>query len=214
MIKAGLFDLDGVITDTACFHFLAWQKTARKLGGDIDEEFNETLKGVNRYQSLKNILNHINVEATEDEIAQMMIDKNEDYLLMLNDLKHENILPGIEQLFQNLKDQNIKIIIASASENAPFILEKLQLEKYVDAIANPRAVVNNKPAPDIFLLAAELAGCEVDECIGFEDSQAGIDALAAANIKSIGIGQTPLNGATIQVSSTDQLLELNLNEIN
>ncbi len=202
--KGILFDLDGVICDTAQLHYLAWKKLANRMGGDIDEEFNETLKGVDRGESLKRILNRLNVQVSNDQFAELMTLKNDWYVESLNTLSEQDILPGIAQLFADLKKNDIKIAIASASKNAPNILEKIGLLSAVDTIANPADVINNKPAPDIFLLAAKQLGLQADDCIGIEDSQAGIDALNSAQIDSIAIGNTLID-ATKTIADTSTL---------
>lgn len=204
MTKAILFDLDGVITDTAIYHYKAWKALANKLGGDIDEEFNETLKGVDRVESLKRLLEYNTISLTEDEKLSAMEWKNDYYLELLNDLTPNDILPGISEFFEYLKHEDIKIAIASASKNAPLILEKIGLINEVDTIANPSDVKNGKPAPDIFLLAANNLNIPIEYTVGIEDSQAGLDALTAANIKSIAIGDTLMN-ATITLNSTKEL---------
>lgn len=206
--KGILFDLDGVICDTAGLHYLAWKRLANELGGDIDEEFNETLKGVDRTESLNRILKHIDVELTEEQFQASMTLKNDWYVDSLDTLSEADILPGIEAFIKSLVENNIKIAIASASKNAPNILNKIGVMKYVDTIADPASVKANKPAPDIFLLAAEQLGLNKTECLGIEDSQAGIDALNSGDIESLAIGDT-LTDATIQVSTTSQVtLEL------
>ncbi len=204
MYKGILFDLDGVLCDTAGLHYLAWKRLANELGGDIDEEFNETLKGVDRTESLKRILAHINVELTEEEFEEMMTLKNDWYVESLDTLSEADILPGISSFIDELLANDIKIAIASASKNAPNILNKIGLMKYVDTIANPADVKHNKPAPDIFLLAAKQLGLENEVCIGIEDSQAGIDALNSAGIDSLAIGDV-LENSTYKISSTDQI---------
>lgn len=204
MIKAVLFDLDGVICDTAKYHYLAWKKLANELGGDIDEEFNETLKGVDRAESLNRILKHIDVSLSGQEFNKYMEIKNTWYLELLQEIDEQEILPGVAEFIDNLKKNDIKVAIASASKNAPVILEKIGLIDQVDSIANPDDVKLNKPAPDIFLLAAKQSNCDIDQCIGIEDSQAGIDALNAANIDSIAIGPG-LKDATISLSDTSKL---------
>ncbi len=204
MYKGILFDLDGVICDTAILHYKAWKKLANELGGDIDEKFNETLKGVDRKESLKRILAHINVELNEKEFNEMMQVKNEWYVQMLDELSNEDILGGVEQFIDDAKSNGCKLAIASASKNAPIILEKIGLLEKFDTIANPADVKENKPAPDIFLLAGKQLGLEPNECIGIEDSQAGIDALNSGKIDSIAIG-TYLNNATITLEDTSKL---------
>lgn len=202
--KGILFDLDGVICDTAGLHYKAWKRLANELGGDIDEEFNETLKGVDRTESLKRILREINVTLDEVQFTQMMTLKNDWYVDSLDTLSQADILPGIDVFLNQLVENEVKIAIASASKNAPHILEKIGVMQYVDTIADPASVKQNKPAPDIFLLAAEQLGLAKEECLGIEDSQAGIDALNSGAIDSLAIGDV-LTGATIKVSSTEQV---------
>lgn len=204
MIKGILFDLDGVICDTAKFHYLAWKKTANDLGADIDAEFNESLKGVDRSESLCRLLNHIEVTLTEEEFEATLISKNRYYVSLLSSLTSDDVLPGVYRFIETLRANNIGIAIASASKNAPNILKKIDLMDMVDTIANPDDVVANKPAPDIFLLAAKQLGLEPSQCIGIEDAQAGIDALNSAGIKSIAIGSS-LKHASITLSNTTEL---------
>ncbi len=203
-IRGVLFDLDGVICDTARYHFLAWKKLANHLGGDIDEEFNEQLKGVSREESLKLILNRINQKLDSDEFTKMTLKKNQWYLEMLEQLSEKDILPGIEEFIVQLKSKEIKMAITSSSQNAPFILKKIGLYELFDAIVDSKLIENNKPEPDIFIEGAKQININAQECIGIEDSQAGIDALNKANIKSIAIGSN-LVGATITLASTEDL---------
>jgi len=203
-IKAVLFDLDGVIADTAKFHFIAWKSIAKEVGVDIDEKFNEQLKGVDRVLSFDRILAHGNITSlTEDEEEYYRTKKNNLYKELLQDLTPQDVLPGILDLFNELIDNNIKIAIASISQNAPYILEKLNLLDKIDCIADPKAVKYSKPAPDIFLKAAELAGVDVKNCVAIEDSQAGIEAINRAGIFSVGVGN--LVDADLLVGSTSKL---------
>lgn len=201
-IKGVLFDLDGVITDTAKLHFQAWKKLADSLNIDIDEEFNEKLKGVDRAGSLDLILAHGNVELAESLKLELMKQKNSHYVDLLQTLTFIDILPGISELLESLNKHNIRVSIASISRNAPIILEKLGLMEFVDAIADPATVAHSKPAPDIFLEAARLINVPLDECIGIEDSEAGIEAIKRAGIKSIGVG---VEGGDITLKSTDEI---------
>ncbi|WOO88045.1 beta-phosphoglucomutase [Mollicutes bacterium LVI A0039] len=202
--KGILFDLDGVICDTAGLHYLAWKRLANELGGDIDEEFNETLKGVDRTESLKRILSHIDVELSSEQFQEMMELKNNWYVESLDTLSNKDVLPGIEDFIKSLIASGIKIAIASASKNAPNILNKIGIMQYVDTIADPGAVKQNKPAPDIFLLAAKQLGLTPNECLGIEDAQAGIDALNSAQIDSLAIG-AGLKKANIHVHATSEV---------
>lgn len=187
-VQGVLFDLDGVIADTAKLHYQAWKKLANGLGIEIDEAFNEKLKGVDRANSLQRILDRGKLELSEQTKLELMEQKNNHYVELLETITSLDILPGITQLLENLHRVGIKIAIASISRNAPLILHKLGLMDFVDAIADPTQVANPKPAPDIFLLAADLIGVAPDHCIGVEDSEAGIEAIQRAGIRSVGIG--------------------------
>lgn len=203
-MEAALFDLDGVIADTAKYHFIAWKKIAEELKINIDEEFNENLKGVDRVISFDRILKHGNVNnLSEKEKEFYRNKKNNLYKELLKELTPKDILPGILEFFEELEKKNIKIGIASISQNAPFILEKLKLLDKIDGIANPSEVENSKPAPDIFLKAAEILKVNPKECIGIEDAQAGIQAINSAGIFSIGIGR--LKDANLILDSTEKL---------
>lgn len=190
MLKGVIFDLDGVITDTAKYHFIAWKATANKLGIDIDEEFNEGLKGVSRVDSLKKILyygNKTNLIGS-DEFDRILDEKNRYYVDLLQNLSSEDILPGIETFINSIKKDGLKIGIASASQNARPILEKLGLIEKIDYIVDSRKIKNGKPAPDIFEKALEGLGLKIEEVIGVEDSEAGIESMKACGMKSISIG--------------------------
>lgn len=208
MFKAVLFDLDGVITDTANYHFLAWEKLARRIGIAIDRTFNEQLKGVSREESLRRILKHGGLETafTTDEFAQMAADKNKNYVEMIQAVSPQDVYPGILSLLKALRRHNIKIALASASKNGPFLLEKMALTQYFDAIADPAKVAESKPAPDIFLAAAAGVKVPIQETIGIEDAAAGIAAIKAAHALPIGVGDADILGADIAiVSNTSEL---------
>lgn len=160
MFKGVLFDLDGVITDTAEYHYLAWKKLADNLGISIDREFNEKLKGVSREDSLRLILTHGNRENdfTEVEFNHLAKMKNDNYVEMIQAVSPKDVYPGILELLKALKKANIKIALASASKNGPFLLKQMALTEYFDGIADPAAVKAGKPAPDIFILAAQVVG--------------------------------------------------------
>lgn len=204
MIKAVLFDLDGVITATSELHYIAWKKLADQLGIEIDRKFNETLKGVDRRTSLERILALGNLECEDAEMIRLMETKNDNYVDSLSSLTSLDILPGIEHLLIDLKANDIKISIASASKNAPYIIERLGIGHYIDYIANPNHVVHNKPAPDIFLLAAEGVNVEIGNCVGIEDATAGVEAIIGAGAKSISIGIED-SLADIKLKTTEEL---------
>ncbi len=190
MIKAFLFDLDGVITETSHQHYIAWKELANELEIEIDLEFNEKLKGVSRIDSLKRILEHggaIN-KYTSTDFERFLTQKNDHYKELIKDLEPKDAFPGTHDLFKELKEKGIKVIICSASYNAPTIIKALDLEKYVDYIVNPGEIANGKPAPDIFLKGAKEFNLSIEECVGIEDAQAGVQAIKDAGMFAIGIG--------------------------
>lgn len=186
--KAFIFDLDGVIVDTAKYHFLAWQKIAGRLGINFTHEHNEQLKGVSRVRSLDIILDLGGVEAAQEDKDRWLIEKNEDYLGYITNMKEDEILEGVVPVLQYLKDNNQKIARGSASKNARPILEKVGILHYFDAIVDGNDVTNAKPDPEVFIRAAQLLGMQSEGAIIFEDSVAGIQAANIAGMISIGIG--------------------------
>ena len=194
--KAFIFDLDGVIVDTAKYHYLAWKKIANELGIEFTHEHNELLKGVSRVRSLDIILGLGNVEASQEQKNQWLIQKNEEYLTYLVDMDQSEILPGVMQVLEFLKANNQPIALGSASKNARPILEKTGILSYFDVIVDGNDVSNAKPDPEVFLQAAQKLGITNENSIVFEDSVAGIQAANIAAMKSIGIGDaTILNEA-------------------
>ena len=203
-----IFDLDGVITDTAKFHYQAWKALADSLGISIDETFNETLKGISRMDSLDRILAHGHREnaftpAEKEALAQQ---KNDHYVQLLEHLTTEDVLPGVVPLLQQAQARHIPCAVASASKNAPLILEKLGVRAYFATIVDPDSLSKGKPDPEIFLAAADSIGVLPQNAIGFEDAQSGIDGLKAAGIYAVGLSASqPLLGADIQVSEMTEL---------
>jgi beta-phosphoglucomutase len=186
--KAFIFDLDGVIVDTAKYHFLAWQKIADELHIDFTLEHNELLKGVSRVRSLDIILELGKVEASQDDKNKWLIQKNEEYLTYLVDMDQSELLPGVITILKFLKENNQPIALGSASKNARPILEKTGILSYFDAIVDGNDVTNAKPDPEVFLNAAIQLGIEPENAIVFEDSVAGVQAANIAKMTSIGIG--------------------------
>lgn len=203
-----IFDLDGVITDTAKFHYQAWKALADSLGISIDETFNETLKGISRMDSLDRILAHGHREnaftpAEKEALAQQ---KNDHYVQLLEHLTTEDFLPGVVPLLQQAQARHIPCAVASASKNAPLILEKLGVRAYFATIVDPDSLSKGKPDPEIFLAAADSIGVLPQNAIGFEDAQSGIDGLKAAGIYAVGLSASqPLIGADMQVSEMTEL---------
>lgn len=209
--KAVIFDLDGVITDTAEFHYLAWKNLAKSLGIEIDRAFNETLKGVSRIDSLKEILKLGNIlgNYTEAEIDTLANKKNEEYVELIKKITPSDILPGIIEFLEKLKKEGIKIAMASASKNAFMVADLLQVSHYFDHIVDASKVANSKPDPEVFLKAASAVGVSPVECMGVEDARAGVVAIKAAGMYAVGIGeQDILDNADIVLSDTTKLNEL------
>ena len=186
--KAFIFDLDGVIVDTAKYHFLAWQKIASDLGIEFTPEHNEELKGVSRVRSLDIILKLGNIQATEENKNKWLKQKNEDYLSYIENMDETEILPGVLNILQFIKEKNQLIALGSASKNARPILEKVKILHLFDAIVDGNDVTNAKPDPEVFLRAARLLNATNENSMVFEDSVAGIQAANIAKMISIGIG--------------------------
>lgn len=209
MIKGIIFDLDGVITDTAQLHYNAWKKLAEELEIFFDYKFNETLKGVSRMDSLDEILIYGKKQndystAEKEALAEK---KNNHYIQELNKLNSESILPGIKEVLMNLKEQNLLIALASASENAPTILKQLELYNDFNVIIDPLTVKKGKPNPAIYLKAVEELGLQNSEVIGIEDAVVGVKAINSANILSVGVGdKMVLKEANVVISTTKELL--------
>lgn len=212
-LKGVLFDLDGVITDTAHYHYLAWKKTAESIGIEFDEVFNENLKGVSRIDSLLLILKKDNRENdfTEEEIEALAAAKNEFYVSLLQEITPADVLPGIKELIVALKKQNLKCAIASVSKNARTVLSALGMEQEFDYIVDAAKITKSKPDPEIFIEATRGLGLKSSEVIGIEDAQAGIEAINAAGIISVGVG-SGLRDADMTVKHTG-LLDLRILEI-
>lgn len=187
--KAFIFDLDGVIVDTAKYHYLAWQKIAAELNIEFTHEHNELLKGVSRVRSLDIILELGKVTASQEDKDRWLVQKNEDYLSYLVDMDASEILPGVFEILKFLKENNQPIALGSASKNARPILEKTGLLSYFDAVVDGNDVTNAKPDPEVFLMAAKLLNIKPEDSIVFEDSVAGVQAANIGNMTSIGIGE-------------------------
>ncbi|MFD1063004.1 beta-phosphoglucomutase [Winogradskyella litorisediminis] len=187
--KGFIFDLDGVIVDTAKYHFLAWRKLANGLGIDFTHKENEQLKGVSRVRSLEKILEWGNKSIPEEEFTSLMAKKNEEYLGYINEMDASEILPDVERVLNFLAEEHQAISLGSASKNARPILEKVNLISHFHAIVDGNDVSKAKPDPEVFLIGAKLLNKQPEDCIVFEDSVAGVQAANAANMISIGIGE-------------------------
>ena len=189
MNKIGvIFDLDGVIVDTAKYHFLAWKDLADHLGFEFTEKHNELLKGVSRVKSLEILLDIGNIELSDEKKQDVLVSKNEHYLEYINKMGDEEILPGVNKLLDALDDLGIQYVLGSASKNAQLILKQVNLLNRFAGIVDGNSVSKAKPDPEVFLIGAKKLNLQPEQCIVFEDAIAGIEAANAANMISIGIG--------------------------
>jgi len=186
--KGFIFDLDGVIVDTAKYHYLAWKKLSESIGIFFDEFQNEQLKGVSRINSLEKILGWGNKELSQDKFMELLARKNNDYLDYISNMTRSEILPDVVRIISFLKDTDQSIALGSSSRNARIILKKLKLIKDFDAVVDGNNVSVSKPNPEVFLLAAEELNVTTQDCVVFEDSVAGVKAANEAGMMSIGIG--------------------------
>ncbi|MCX6259796.1 MAG: beta-phosphoglucomutase [Bacteroidia bacterium] len=205
-VKACIFDLDGVIVDTAKYHYLAWKKLATILNINFTEENNERLKGVSRMASLDIILeigNMVLDEKMKEEYAAL---KNKWYLDYINQMMPDEILPGSLEFISELKNAGIKVALGSASRNTPLILERLGIGKLFDAVADGNVVRNAKPDPEVFITAAKMLGVQPEYCVVFEDAVAGVEAALNAGMCCVGIGaEKILKNAHFIVSGLDKM---------
>lgn len=186
---ACIFDLDGVIVDSAKYHFKAWKKMANSLGIDFDESQNENLKGVARMESLDYILSLGKVEKTQKEREKLAFDKNEMYLSLISKLSEDDILPGVRHFLTELKNKNWKIALGSSSKNAVPILTNVDLLHFFDVIVDGNKTTKSKPDPQVFNLGAEGLNVKPSQAIVFEDAQKGVQAAKAGGFKCIGVGE-------------------------
>ncbi|MBF0779657.1 MULTISPECIES: beta-phosphoglucomutase [unclassified Granulicatella] len=209
MIKALVFDLDGVITDSAEYHYQAWKQLGESIGIPFDRAFNEQLKGISRMDSLNKILEYGNKHMSQEEKELLATKKNETYLALIERMTENDVLPGILPLLKQAREKGLKIALASASKNGPFILERLGISDYFDTIVNPEHLTKGKPDPEIYCKAAEQLHVQAYECIGLEDAQSGIEGLNAAGMFSVGIGKEDILYSANYLVDTTEKLDLN-----
>ncbi|MFP4362696.1 MAG: beta-phosphoglucomutase [Spirochaetia bacterium] len=208
-IKAFIFDLDGVITDTAEFHFKAWKRMADEDGIPFTRQDNEALRGVSRAESLRRLLK--GKEVTPEKFQEMMDRKNSYYREFLKTMTPDDLLPGAKELVLDLKKRGIKTAIGSSSKNAQTVLEGLEVTDMFEAVADGDSVENAKPAPDLFLHAAELMNLAPETCVVVEDAESGVEAALAGNFVAVGIGPEERVGkAHFRYDSTK---DINVDEI-
>jgi len=213
-IKACIFDLDGVIVDTAVYHYKAWKRLAAQLGFDFTEHDNELLKGVSRVRSLQIILGIGGITKTEAEQEELATLKNGWYVEMISKMTPAEILPGAQEFLESCRSAGIKTALGSASKNSGLILERTGLTQYFDAIIDGNKVSKAKPDPEVFIKGAEALGVPPDECVVFEDAIAGVEAAIAGGMKCVGIGSPDvLREANLVISGLDKMTLEKLEEL-
>ena len=200
-IKACIFDLDGVIVDTAVYHYKAWRRLANQLGFDFTEEQNEELKGISRIESLKIILNWGAVNKSEDELQELATLKNTWYVEMITKMTPDEILPGAKEFLELVRAHHYLTALGSASKNSETILNQIGLMHFFDALVDGNKVTKSKPDPEVFLVGAKELNVLPEECVVFEDAIAGVKAAKAGNMKTVGIGKDEvLNEADLVIN--------------
>lgn len=214
-MKAVIFDLDGVVVNTAKYHYLAWKKLAEELGFYFDIKHNEKLKGVSRMESLRIVLETGGIQGlSQKEKEDLATRKNGYYLDMISQIDESEILPGIPQFLSKLKQEGYKIALGSASKSGRMILEKLNLLEQFDVVVDGNLVEKPKPDPEVFVTAARLLQIPCEQCIVAEDAAAGIEAAHAGGMKCIGIGDRAILGqADVVVENIEKLAEVDLQNL-
>ena len=188
-VQGVIFDLDGVLVDTARFHYLAWKKLAENLGISFSHEQNEALKGVSRKESLEKILGWGNKVLTESEIEHWLTQKNNWYLEHIYEMDPREMLPGARDFLKMVHESPIKVALGSASKNAPLILDRLGVTHHFDAVIDGNRTSRSKPDPEVFQLGAEAIGLSPESVVVFEDAVAGVEAAKRAGMLAIGVGE-------------------------
>ena len=202
MKSAIILDLDGVICDTAHFHFLAWHRLAAEYGYELTQADNEQLKGVSRADSLTFILGLANKTLSTEQFNEDLRRKNEWYLDLVKDMGPLDVLPGVPSFFAEVAARKIPLALGSASKNANMVLTRVGLIQAFDAIVDASQVSQGKPHPETFIKAAELLGIAPENCLVFEDSAAGVQAAVSGGMKAVGIGSAEdLPGAVIHLAN-------------
>ncbi len=214
MIKAVIFDLDGVIIDTAHYHYIAWKRLASEFGITLTPAHNELLKGVSRMRSLDIILSLGNIDLPVEQREQLAEKKNKWFVEYIESIRPEEIFPGVVNLIKSLRAKDIKVGLASSSKNAPRVIELLGIASEFDTLVDGTMIVHTKPDPEIFLLAARKLGISPSDCLVFEDAEAGVEAALAAGMKCVGVGSPEqLGKADLVIKNTGDFNIQNLNTL-
>jgi beta-phosphoglucomutase len=212
MIRAAIFDLDGVIIDTAHYHYIAWKRLASEFNINLTREHNELLKGVSRIRSLEIILELGNIHLSDEEKEKYATKKNAWFVEYIESIRPEEIFPGVRELIQAIRDKGIKVALASSSKNAPRVIEILKISELFDTMVDGTMITHTKPHPEIFLLAAERLGVLPSDCVVFEDAEAGVEAALAAGMKCVGVGSPAQLGKANKVIAKTG--DFSVNELN
>lgn len=206
-IEAYIFDLDGVVVDTAKYHYLAWKRLAAEFEYHFTQEDNEQFKGVGRMDCLSILSKMIGRSFEEKEKIQLADRKNDWYIEYIKNMEKDEVLPGFVEFITEIRKAGGKTALASASKNAALVLERLELDRYFHVVVDGNAMKKSKPDPQVFLLAADRLGVAKEKCLVFEDAQAGIDAAKHAHMYTVGIGrqENPLRGADIMMPGFEGL---------
>lgn len=188
-IQVVIFDLDGVIVDTAHYHYLAWKRLAAELGIDLTVEDNERLKGVSRIQSLEIILEIGGITLPADEMERLAAKKNSWFVEYVEKMTPDEIFPGVKTLLVVMRERGLKVALASSSKNAKRVIELLEINSLFDSVVDGTMITHSKPDPEIFLMAANTLGVEPGGCVVFEDAEAGVEAAVRAGMRCVGIGK-------------------------
>ncbi len=207
-LRAVLFDLDGVLTDTAEYHYQAWQALADRLGVPFDREVNEELRGVGRMDSLERILERGSLELSADDKARLADEKNRDYQRRIEGITPRDLLPGVPELLAEVRAAGLRTAVASASRNAPAVLQRLGIADAFDVVVDAGLVSRGKPDPEVFQRAAEALGVLDDDCVGVEDAEAGVAALRGAGMAAVGVGEPARLAAAHRVVPATAELDL------
>lgn len=209
VLRACIFDLDGVLVDTAAYHYQAWKRLANELGFDFTEDQNEQLKGISRMDSLNRILDWGDVKISDANKQQLATKKNDWYVKMISNMKAQDVLPGSRELLESIQMSGLKCALGSASRNSSLILDRTGLASYFDAIVDGNSVTSSKPDPEVFLKGAELLRTDPQDCVVFEDGIAGVQAARAAGMRVVGIGREEVLYQTDLVVSGLDMINLN-----
>ncbi|MBX2894123.1 MAG: beta-phosphoglucomutase [Cyclobacteriaceae bacterium] len=188
MIQAVIFDLDGVIVDTAHYHYIAWKRLASEFGITLTLQHNELLKGVSRMRSLEIVLALGNMQLSDSEKEALADKKNKWFIEYIESIRPEEIFSGVKEMLVDCRKKNLKVALASSSKNAPRVIELLGVANLFDTMVDGTMIKHTKPDPEIFLLAAKRLGISPDKCVVFEDAEAGVEAALAAGMKCVGVG--------------------------